>query len=118
MFFSENRGSTNYVARDNGPGCGSDMKVKEDDCVTAANQLGFKGIFWTGSWSWAPPGCHIGHPSDNWKWIYYNRISNGTLGRKIYKSICKEKKIGRCLIKKIIYPSQLNKVHENKGLSL
>ena len=87
--------SSNYVVRDNGPGCESDMNVKENDCVTAANQLGFKGSYKVGNWPWAPPGCHIGHPRDSWTKIFYNKASKGTLGKPVYKSLCKEKHIGR-----------------------
>ena len=75
------------------------MNVKEEDCKTAASQLGFEGSLQVGSWSWAPPGCLVGHPTDGWKKLYYNKFTNGTLGRDIYKSVCKSKsKLGSCLV--------------------
>ena len=104
--FSGKSGSTNYVVRDNGPGCDSGMEVNIQDCRWAANELGFKGIFVHNHFPGAPPGCFVGQDSNhNWTQIYFNEDFNGTLGNKAHKSICKKKNIGRQLIMKIIYIS-------------
>ena len=67
------------------------MILKESNCIEAANQLGFTGEFSTGEWDYAPPGCFVGHPYDNWTKIFFNKILTGTLGESKYKSICSNK---------------------------
>lgn len=91
-----NRGLTGPVAPpaykilDNGPGClNQDFITTPEECATAAASLGFTGtIHAPGSWSHAPPGCHVGHPVDGWAHVYFNKITTGQRGRNIYRSIC------------------------------
>ena len=90
----------NYEALDNSPGCEDGMDITEEECPLAAKASlqsitqSFTGGLQVGTWGHAPPGCFVGHPSDNWMHTYYNKISRGTLGNTLYKSICMKNKGG------------------------
>jgi len=80
--------SSSYNALPNGPGCsGSTAILNAHECGIAAATLGFSRSVHSGSWSHAPRGCHVGHPSDNWRNTYFNHLSGAT-GRAHYMSIC------------------------------
>lgn len=82
--------STKFVAIDNGAGCDLSVDVEKDDCTTAATKLGYLGSFESGRWGNKPPGCFVGNSDDNWARIYFNEMSEGTLGMSKYKSICQK----------------------------
>ena len=71
---------------DNGPGCGSNS-LDKNECAPAVAEFGYRGAVLEGSWSHAPYGCFVGHPSDNWANSYFNS-QHGQTGRNVYKSIC------------------------------
>jgi len=79
-----------YEKLRNGPGCPGTQRVKDpNECSQAAASLGFSSKVQTGSWPWAPLGCHVGHPTDGWKHTYFNS-KNGQTGHSHYYSICKK----------------------------
>ena len=67
------------------------MNLEENQCDAAAEELGYKGDIETITNPNAPSGCFVGHPVDNWKHTYFNKV-DGTLGNTNYKSICKKGK--------------------------
>ena len=75
-----------YEVKDNGPGCEC-QSLDQNGCRKAAAALGYTRVLETGSWSHAPYGCFVGHPYDDWEYVYFNS-QNGVIGRDIYKSIC------------------------------
>ena len=84
-----------YQAKADGPGCADGRDVEKENCKRAAEKLGFTGIFETGNWNHAPPGCFVGHPKDSWAYVYFNDIeTGGSVGKSEYKSICKKKEGG------------------------
>ena len=53
-----------------------------------ATKLGYNGTaLQAGSWGHAPFGCFIGHPADNWSYLYYNSQS-GQTGKDVYRTLC------------------------------
>ena len=90
-----------YEALEDGPGCADGRDVKRENCKRAAEKLGYTGTFAIGDWNHGPPGCFVGHPYDNWEYVYFNIIeTGGSVGKSEYKSICKKKEDGKYLISK------------------
>ena len=100
--------STEFVAIDNGAGCDLSVDVEKGDCTTAATKLGFLGSFESGSWGNKPPGCFVGNSDDIWARIYFNEMSEGTLGMSKYKSICQKGKIDFIMKTRDIFFMMLN----------
>ena len=76
-----------YVDVDNGPGCGN-LTVPFHECLQAIESLGYVvHTLQYGSFSWAPYGCFVGHPVDNWQYAYWNS-QDGQTGRDVYRSVC------------------------------
>jgi len=73
---------------ENGPGCGESSIENAEECTKAAAELGYTAAARAGSWSHAPLGCFVGHPTDSWRNTYFNTQA-GQTGRDIYRSICK-----------------------------
>ena len=77
-----------YMEYDNGPGCGG-RSIGKEECALAARLLGYRKAVQEVSVDHAPYGCFVGHPTDSWKYTYFNN-RNGLTGREKYKSICLE----------------------------
>lgn len=77
-----------YELKVTGSACASRDITSSTQCQAAANNLGYPLTVYTGGWGHAPKGCFMGHPSDNWKHLYFNSVSGAT-GATYYRSICK-----------------------------
>lgn len=94
-----------YVALPNGPACPHGTAISTvAECAAAGRALGYIGCddcaeteVHTGSWAHAPPGCHVGSERTDslgrgrWRRVYFNTIQTGTLGRSIYRTLCKKR---------------------------
>ena len=50
--------------------------VPETSCLDAANYMEIQDSdrkVQVGNWSWAPPGCFVGHKYDDYTHVYFNR---------------------------------------------
>ena len=88
-----------YVAKNFGPGCGSDLDTNEVDCIYATEELGLLRPVSNntvldnivGSFDLAPPGCFAKKFRCAVDCTFYNTNKNGKLGGE-YISICKNPK--------------------------
>ena len=79
-----------YQALNHGAGCGTNLDITESgECQDVAKSLNFSGKVESGDWGHAPKGCSVGHPDDNYKYLYFNSGS-GKAGSTRYKSICRK----------------------------
>merc|ERR1719461_1871793 len=83
-----------YKIKNNGPRCssiGMQDITNVQECKAAVESLGlYQHPIHAGHWGHAPYGCFQGHPSDGWRYTYFN-FRVGATGNSAYRTICKQK---------------------------
>merc|ERR1712038_720325 len=82
----------NHFTLDLGSKCTTNEEITDaTECGNAAASFGYTGKVHSGSWSWAPKGCFLGHPDDNYKHTFFNQEDGNDENDK-YKPICRRQK--------------------------